>query len=319
MQPMPLPLPHLHAGFSGALHGLRDSVRDRVAALGWLDYDAGDGATHANLPSDLFIVTVQLAEPIAPELQVVVTPVREQARRYGVARHSQIAVATLTASGMFSLFGTVWHGLEDRPVPLAALCSSTRVRQLQAALRGSNGLDARTAAFGRWIEAGLLESGPLSQPDARVARTALRLSHGAAHATDTLALARLEGVTRRQLERDFRSRLGLSPGAFARVARFQRAAAAVSAGASIADSAALHGYADQAHLTRSFKLYSGLTPRELAQQGARPGRELLRAGLAGRVCLLDLPAPGATALALAPAQVAHVQDRHPPAMAKWAA
>jgi AraC-like DNA-binding protein len=315
----PLPTPTLHAGFAGAVQGLRDSVRDRVAALGWLDYDAGDGATHANLPSDLFIVTVQLAEPPGAELQAVITPVREHARRYGVAQRSQIAVATLTAGGMFSLFGALWQGLEDRPVPLAALCSNTRARQLQAALRGSQGLDARTAAFGRWLEAGLLGAGPLSQPDARVARTALRLSHAAAHATDTQALARLEGVTRRQLERDFRRRLGLSPGAFARVARFQRAAAAVSAGASIADSAALHGYADQAHLTRSFRLYSGLTPRELAQQGARPGRELLRAGLAGRVILLDLPTPGATALALALSGVARVQDRQGLLVAKWAA
>lgn len=311
----------VHTGFSGALQGLRDSVRDRVAALGWLDFDAGHGATHANLPSDLFIVTLRLAEPLEAgpggELCVVITPVREQARRYGVVRQSQIAVATLTTAGMFGLFGTEWHGLQDRPVPLAALCRSSRVRQLQAALFHNPGLDAGTAAFGRWLEAGLLEAGPLSPPDARVARTALRLSSDPAQPVDAQALAHLEGVTRRQLERDFRRCLGLSPGAYARVARFQRAAAAVSAGASIADTAALLGYADQAHLTRSFTRYSGLTPRELAQQGARPGRELLRAGLAGRVFLLDLPAAKAAGQGLA--AVAAVQDRATPPVAKWAA
>lgn len=316
-----LPASPVQAGFSGAVQGLRDSVRDRVAALGWLDFDAGDGATHANLPSDLFIVTLRLGETpeadASPGLHVVITPVREQARRYGVARHSQIAVATLTTGGMFGLFGTEWQGQEDRPVPLAALSSASRARQLQAALHHSPGLDASTAAFGRWLEAGLLEAGPLAPPEARVARTALRLSSDVAQAADARALARLEGVTRRQLERDFRRCLGLSPGAFARVARFQRAAAAVSGGAPIADSAALHGYADQAHLTRSFRLYSGLTPRELAQQGARPGRELLRAGLAGRVFLLDLPAAGTTALGVAP--VARVQDREHLPVAKWAA
>ena len=312
-----LPTTPVHAGFAGAVQGLRDSVRDRVAALGWLDFDAGAGATHANLPSDLFIVTLRLGEPTGADgergLHVVITPVREQARRNVVARHSQIVVATLTTGGMLSLFGTEWQGQEDRPVPLAALCSGSRARQLQAALHQSVGLDASTAAFGRWLEAGLLEASPLAPPDARVARTALRLSSEAAQAADAQALARLEGVTRRQLERDFRRCLGLSPGAFARVSRFQRAAAAVSAGAHIADTAAQHGYADQAHLTRSFRLYSGLTPRELARQGARPGRELLRAGLAGRVFLLDLPT------GVGVASVAPVQDREHPPVAKWAA
>ena len=325
--------------FAGAVQGLRDSVRDHVVALGWLDFDAGGGATHANLPSDVCIVTLQVAAPAdaaaptASALAVVITPVREQPRRYGVAGRSQIAVATLTVGGMFRLFGLEWLGRADRPVPLTELCSAARTRQLWAALQGSQGLNARSAAFGRWLEAGLLEAGTMPAPQARVARSALRLSHAAASGAEPPDLARLEGITRRQLERDFRRHLGLSPGAFARVARFQRAAAAVSAGAPLADSAALYGYADQAHLARSFKLYSGLTPRELAAQGARPGRELLRAGLAGRVILLDLPGTEAGADSLAQrgavsprearndacADVAARQDRHPLALAKWAA
>ena len=318
------------------MQGLRDSVRDHVVALGWLDFDAGGGATHANLPSDVCIVTLQVAAPGAPAdaaapaasaLAVVITPVREQPRRYGVTGRSQIAVATLTVGGMFRLFGQEWLGRADRPVPLTELCSAARTRQLWAALHGPQDLNARSAAFGRWLEAGLLESGALPAPQARVARSALRLSQAAASGAEPPDLAHLEGITRRQLERDFRRHLGLSPGAFARVARFQRAAAAVSAGAPLADSAALYGYADQAHLARSFKLYSGLTPRELAAQGARPGRELLRAGLAGRVTLLDLPvadavvAHGTDAEARndARAHVAALQDRHPLALAKWAA
>jgi AraC-like DNA-binding protein len=196
-------------------------------------------------------------------------------------------------------------------------------------------MEACVATFGRWLEAGLLEAGALSAADGRVARSALRLSGMASAAYDAQTLARLEGVTRRQLERDFRHRLGLSPGAFARVARFQRAAAAVATGAAIADSAVQHGYADQAHLSRAFKAYSGMTPRALALEGARPGRELLRAGLAGRVVLLDVPTAGAATapvrrvdavsgavsgvVARAPQHVAQVQDRLHLVMAEWAA
>jgi AraC-like DNA-binding protein len=320
-------------GFAAAVHGLRDSVRDRVAALGWLDFDAGQGATHANLASDLFIVTLQVADTAAgidglgPHLHVVITPVSQQPRQYRVAGHSQIAVATLTVGGMLSLFKTDLLGLTDRPVPLAELCGEARTRALWMALQGCHSVSACVAAFGRWLEAGLLEAGPLSAADGRVARSALRLSSTSLTGYDAQALARLEGVTRRQLERDFRQRLGLSPGAFARVARFQRAAAAVASGAAIADSALEHGYADQAHLNRAFKAYSGMTPRALALQGARPGRELLRAGLAGRVILLDVPTASAAgvpirrvdALARATHHVAQVQDPLHLVMAKWAA
>lgn len=320
-------------GFAGAVQGLRDSVRDRVAALGWLDFDAGQGVTHANLPSDLFIVTLQVADTpagidgLGPDLQVVITPVREQPRQYRVTGRSQIAVATLTVGGMLSLFKPDLLGLADRPVPLAEVCGAARTRELWAALQSCRSLDQCAGAFGRWLEAGLLEAGALSAADGRVARSALRLSGMALARYDAQALARLEGVTRRQLERDFRHRLGLSPGAFARVVRFQRAAAAVAAGAPIADSAVEHGYADQAHLNRAFKAYSGMTPRALALQGARPGRELLRSGLAGRVILLDLPPPGAAAApirrvdasARAPQRVADVQDGLHLVMAQWAA
>lgn len=330
-------------GFVGAVHGLRDSVRDRVAALGWLDFDAGQGAMHANLASDLFIVTLHVADSpegihaLGPDLHVVITPVGEQPRQYRVAGHSQIAVATLTVGGMLSLFKPALLGLADRPVSLAEVCGAARTRQLWTALQNCRSVSACVTVFGRWLEAGLLEAGPLSAADGRVARSALRLSGMALSGYDAHALARLEGVTRRQLERDFRHRLGLSPGAFSRVARFQRAAAAVATGAAFADSALEHGYADQAHLNRAFKAYSGLTPRALAVQGARPGRELLRAGLAGRVMLLDVPAATAATAAGAIAKpnhhvnavvqvktrdqqhVAQVQDPLHLVMAKWAA
>lgn len=318
------------AGYAAAVHGLRDSVRDRVAALGWLDFDAGPGVTHVNLPCDLFIVTLQVAgtaaglDELGPDLSVVITPVREQARPFRVTGHSQIAVATLTIGGLLSLFRADLLGLADRPVPLSELCSAARTRQLRAALQNCHSIDQCAAAFGRWLEAGLLEAGALSAADGRVARSALRLSGLAQERYDAQALARLEGVTRRQLERDFRHRLGLSPGSFARVVRFQRAAAAVAAGAGIADSALEHGYADQAHLTRAFRAHSGMTPRALAVQGARPGRALLRAGLAGRVILLDVPTAAASvrrvdAPVRAPQQVAPVQDWQRLVMAKWAA
>jgi AraC-like DNA-binding protein len=326
------------AALVSALHTVQDSLHDRLAALGWLDFDAGSGAVHANLPADVFIVTLQLADtPQAlaqrdDELHIVITPPRETARQFRVAGRRQIAVATLTVRGMLALFGSDSFVLADQPVPLAQLCPRARVQQLRRALQNGHGLDAGTAAFGRWLEDGLLQSGPPTRAEARMERTALRISTMVSAHFDVQALAALEGVTRRQLERDFKRRLGLSPGGLARVVRFQRAAAAVSSGMALADSATVHGYADQAHMNRAFKAYAAMTPRELAQEGARPGREQLRAGLAGRVVLLDLPplqtrlAPlrrltPATPQGVAPHASPHASphDWQRQVMARWAA
>jgi AraC-like DNA-binding protein len=71
------------------------------------------------------------------------------------------------------------------------------------------------------------------------------------------------GVTRRQLERQCRRDLGVSPKMLARILRFRRAAALIAQGRvrSGADLAAAGGYVDQAHLIREFQEFAGTTPR----------------------------------------------------------
>lgn len=70
---------------------------------------------------------------------------------------------------------------------------------------------------------------------------------------------RLGGSPRRFISQ-FEARVGLKPKAFARVARFQRALRVRAAGRAWADVAACAGYADQAHLTRDFREFAGVTP-----------------------------------------------------------
>ena len=71
------------------------------------------------------------------------------------------------------------------------------------------------------------------------------------------------GVTRRQLERQCRRDLGVSPKMLARILRFRRAASLIARGRvrSGADLAAAGGYVDQAHLIREFQEFAGTTPR----------------------------------------------------------
>jgi AraC-like DNA-binding protein len=69
-------------------------------------------------------------------------------------------------------------------------------------------------------------------------------------------------VSRRQLERQFAISIGQSPKSYARLARFEqvRNRLFVEREVDLGKIAQEYGYADQAHLTRDFKRFSGQTP-----------------------------------------------------------
>ena len=79
-------------------------------------------------------------------------------------------------------------------------------------------------------------------------------------------LARELGWSRRHLAVQFRDALGFTPKAMARVIRFEHTLDRVRAGESLADVAYDAGYADQAHLNRDFREFSGLTPTEYVRR-----------------------------------------------------
>jgi len=78
------------------------------------------------------------------------------------------------------------------------------------------------------------------------------------------------GVSIRQLDRLFRSHVGFTPKAFARIVRFQRALSLLRTdpGCTLAAVGAACGYYDQPHFVRDFKAYAGVAPR--AQVGYFP-------------------------------------------------
>lgn len=85
-------------------------------------------------------------------------------------------------------------------------------------------------------------------------------------------LAAEVGWSRRHLGERFRTEVGLTPKAAARVLRFDRARRRMVAAErpALATIAAEGGYADQAHLTRDFRDLAGVAPsRWLAEEGLR--------------------------------------------------
>ena len=76
------------------------------------------------------------------------------------------------------------------------------------------------------------------------------------------AVASAVGADRRRLVPAFREEVGLAPKQYQRILRFQRALRAMRSPtpAPLAAIPARCGYADQAHMSRDFKEFSGLTP-----------------------------------------------------------
>lgn len=74
------------------------------------------------------------------------------------------------------------------------------------------------------------------------------------------------GLSKRQLDRKFVAAVGISPKAFARVIRFQRALGYRHSQTSAANIAAQCGYFDQAHMHRELKALGGKTPGKLLKQ-----------------------------------------------------
>lgn len=82
----------------------------------------------------------------------------------------------------------------------------------------------------------------------------------------TSALAKRHFTTERQLERQFRQQVGVSPKEFSNLTRFKRALEKIQHNRnrrSLTDIAWECGYYDHAHLTNDFRQYAGTTPTGL--------------------------------------------------------
>lgn len=72
------------------------------------------------------------------------------------------------------------------------------------------------------------------------------------------------GWSRKRLSARFRAQLGITPKRAARLVRFDHAAHLLAAGLAPAAVASESGYADQSHLHREVKAFTGLTPTAVA-------------------------------------------------------
>ncbi|EGX56517.1 AraC family transcription regulator [Streptomyces zinciresistens K42] len=163
-----------------------------------------------------------------------------------------------------ALLGVPAHEVRDRRLDLADLRPAPRVRRLSARIGAADGGGAALADMARALEEAALElaaDAPPPDPLLRRIVTALDAGHPVSATADRL------GLGARRLHRRCLTAFGYGPKTLGRVLRLQRALALARAGTPFAATAALSGFADQAHLARDVKELAGVPLGELLGRG----------------------------------------------------
>jgi AraC-like DNA-binding protein len=193
------------------------------------------------------------------------------------ATHGVVAGARLRAGGARAALGRDLDDIADTVVHLDAFWGAGAAQALVRTLRGTRGPDARAKALGAALQRHA-DDRHESHPAIRAAVTTILERRGTLRIAP---LARAAGWTERHFERRFAREVGCLPRQFARTVRFQQLLALVGRDARV-DWAGLawdSGFADQAHLIREFRRFTGATPGtfddealELARRFVTPER-----------------------------------------------
>ncbi|NKI44527.1 helix-turn-helix domain-containing protein [Streptomyces physcomitrii] len=152
-----------------------------------------------------------------------------------------------------AVLGVPAHALLDQRVPLAELWPAAEVREFTARVDAARDPGAA-------LEALALRQAARGKPaDPLLTRLVAALDAGGSVA----ATAEAAGLGTRQLHRLSLTAFGYGPKTLARILRLQRALALARAGTAFATTAALSGYADQAHLAREVRELTGMPLGEL--------------------------------------------------------
>ena len=246
---------------------LRPSV---PAALGYRHVGFLPGE-HLGLPSPWLTFVVTLDDPleVAAHADPAQAPGRYDALVGGLhtrparlvhpGRQAGIQLS-LTLAGARALLGRPAGALGSLDARLEDLLGAAG-RELVERVRAADGWPGRFAALEQVL---LRRLAPAALP-LEVAE-AWRLTTTTGGRLPVAEVARRIGWSTRHLEQRFRAETGLSPKEAARVVRFDRARRALAdraAAGGAPDLAALAvagGFADQAHLTREWRAFSGLPP-----------------------------------------------------------
>lgn len=251
---------------------LHPSLRPFVAAaVGYL-HEGFPPGEHVGLPSPYLTLILTLDGPLVvtahPDprqspgrFEGLVGGLHTRPARICHPGHQEGIQLSLTPLGARALLGVPAGELASVDLPLEDVLGATG-SELHERIREARGWAARFAVLERVLLREIREDGG---PSAEVAE-AWRLTTAAGGRLPVSDVARRIGWSPRHLENRFRAETGLGPKEAARVVRFDRArralAGRVAAGGApdLASLAVAAGFADQAHLTREWRAFSGLPP-----------------------------------------------------------
>jgi AraC-like DNA-binding protein len=225
--------------------------------------ETGTPAVRREVPHAAVTLILNLGEPLRVDDRPYASFVAGLHDRAVWTRHPgsqagiQIDLPPLTAYG---LLGVPVSELANAVVGLDDLLGRP-AGELIARLADAPDWPARFTLLDRAL-ADRLDRGPAAAPEVAWAWRQLYRTAGRISVAD---LAAGTGWSHRHLATRFRQQVGLSPKAYGRVLRFQRAMRRLGE-APLADLAASCGYYDQAHLNRDFRDLAGTTPTELAAE-----------------------------------------------------
>ncbi|MGY2127892.1 helix-turn-helix domain-containing protein [Blastococcus sp. SYSU DS0617] len=260
------------------VHPVHPRLRPFVAAAVGYRHEGLPPGEHLGLPSPFLTVVLALDEPL--EMAAHPDPAQAPGRYDGLVgglhtRPARIAhpgrqsgiQLSLTPAGARALLGCPASALASLDAPLDDVLGPTGAEVIER-VRSAEGWPARFAV----LEEALLRRVGHGEVRAEVAE-AWRLTTASAGRLPVAEVAARVGWSVRHLEQRFRAETGLGPKEAARVARFDRARralaerAAAGRGLDLAGLAGATGFADQAHLTREWRAFSGLPPtRWLARE-----------------------------------------------------
>lgn len=163
--------------------------------------------------------------------------------------------------------GDQWFGIRLRPEHGATLWQGDLSNAPDSVLRGSEALDrlpALSALHGKALTldtlARIIPSQTWPDVDPRLTR-AIDILHASGGRLRIDALAQFVACTARHLNRLFRRNVGLSAKIYAQLVQFHRTLKLITTGNVPIIAAAFEGgYADHAHMTRTFRRFGGFTP-----------------------------------------------------------
>ncbi|MEU5216577.1 helix-turn-helix domain-containing protein [Streptomyces sp. NPDC020807] len=250
------------------------ALRPYVGSYVGFDLRGFPAGVHCGPPGHSLTAVISLAEPLAVAAGVDAgAPVTRFAGVAGGLMRRSVAIhhdgrqegvqVSLTPLGARAVYGMPAAELADRLVPLDELLGALGV-ELVDRLRAATTWPARVAALDgvllRAVGRGAGgDPGSRVRPEVAEAWRRLRAARGGVRIG---RVAEELGWSRRYLTDRFRGEVGLSPKTFARVLRFEHAHDLASTRHPLpwADVASVSGYADQAHLAREWREFTGRSP-----------------------------------------------------------